>query len=76
LFYLGPINRQGTTSPKPVTSSTTVAELPTTIRDENDDPMKYWPGIVGGVLGAIVVAALALIMKVNRRLILRPMLMQ
>lgn len=53
-----PINRQGTTSPKPVTNSTTVAELPTTIRDVNDDPMKYWPGIVGGVLGAIVVVAL------------------
>ena len=64
----GPINRQGTTSPKPVTSSTTVAELPTTIRDVNDDPMKYWPGIVGGVLGAIVVAALvSYIIYIRRR---------
>lgn len=53
-----PINTQSTTNPKPVSNSTTVAVLPTTIRDINDGPMKYWPGIVGGVLGAIVVAAL------------------
>ncbi|XP_052098455.1 location of vulva defective 1-like [Mytilus californianus] len=51
----------------PPTHSTDIPDINTTIKETNSGPMKYWPGIVGGVLGACVVVAVVSYIIYSRR---------